>query len=172
MADKGRRSDPLRGYKFEVSDSADNIAHVGFTEVTGLEAENEIVDYREGNEQNTPRKLAGMTSWTDIVLKRGLLLDRDDMFTWAGLAMAEIVDGDDQEDPDIRTNITIRLKTRGDKAAYSWLVRQAQPAKFVVSDMNSGTSDVLVTEVTVAHEGWRVSKSPGAAALAAEAVGA
>ena len=53
-----RPDDPLRGFRFRVQ--IDGITKAGFREVSGLDASNDAVDYRDGDDPTHLRKLAGL----------------------------------------------------------------------------------------------------------------
>src|SRR5436190_2917063 len=63
---------PLPKFHFEVAWGG---TRVGFTEVTGLDFETQVIEYREGNNPAYHKtKQPGLTKYTDIVLKRGTFL--------------------------------------------------------------------------------------------------
>ena len=55
------RTDPLPRFKFLVE--IEGIKRAGFQTCSGLEEETEIREYREGGDQSTVRKLAGLNSY-------------------------------------------------------------------------------------------------------------
>ena len=69
------REDPYTGYNFEVivtGVSDDGKAVRGsFAEVSGLEVAIDPIEYRNGSEDITVRKLPGLKKFTNITLKRG-----------------------------------------------------------------------------------------------------
>src|SRR5688500_12353954 len=73
------RVDPYRNYNFLVE--IDGITQAGFAECTGFASNNDPMEYREGNEAPTVRKLPGMTKYANITLKWGLT-DSDELFKW------------------------------------------------------------------------------------------
>jgi phage tail-like protein len=76
------RVDPYRTFNFRVE--IDNSPVASFSEVSGLAAEGDSVDYREGKDQaNSVRKLVGLRKYGVITLKRGYTKDSTlwDMYT-------------------------------------------------------------------------------------------
>ncbi len=53
-----RPTDPLANFNFQLE--IDGITRAGFSECTGLNAEANVIEYREGNESLTTRKLPGL----------------------------------------------------------------------------------------------------------------
>src|SRR2546423_7394777 len=72
MAPSPQRHDPYRNFNFRVEIGGLTIA--AFTEVSGLESEAEVIEYREGGDSRV-RKLPGLRKYPNIVLKRGLTQD-------------------------------------------------------------------------------------------------
>ena len=68
------RDDPYGGYNFEVTIngvSDDGKAVSGsFTEASGLEVTIDPIEYRNGSEDITPRKVPGLKKFTNITLKK------------------------------------------------------------------------------------------------------
>jgi phage tail-like protein len=68
------RTDPYRGFNFRIE--IDNTTVASFSEVSGLTAEGDAVDYREGKDpMNNVRKLVGLRKYHVITLKRGYIKD-------------------------------------------------------------------------------------------------
>ena len=61
-----RATDPFTSYNFLLE--IEGITIDGFSEVTGLNSEQNVVEYRDGNEGLTPRKLPGLTKFGNITL--------------------------------------------------------------------------------------------------------
>ena len=64
------RRDPFRNCNFLVE--IDGITQAGFSDCAGLGSSTDPVEYREGGDNTTMRKLPGMTKYTNISLKWGL----------------------------------------------------------------------------------------------------
>src|SRR5262245_19031792 len=61
------RTDPYKNYRFLVE--IDGIIQAGFTECTGFVSAIEVIEYREGGDPATVRKLPGKASHHDVTLK-------------------------------------------------------------------------------------------------------
>jgi phage tail-like protein len=53
----------------------------GFSEVTGLTTDTNVVEYRAGSDQTTPRKIPGVSKFTVVTLKRGVVPDSS-LYDW------------------------------------------------------------------------------------------
>ena len=73
------RDDPYGAYNFEIlinGISDDGTAVKGsFAEASGLEVEISPIEYRNGAEDITVRKMPGLKKFSNITLKRGILGD-------------------------------------------------------------------------------------------------
>lgn len=74
MAQTSNRVDPYRGFNFRIE--IDNTTVASFSEVSGLLADGDHVDYREGKDpMNSVRKLVGLRKYGVITFKRGYTKD-------------------------------------------------------------------------------------------------
>jgi phage tail-like protein len=73
------RVDPYKNFLFLVE--IDGITQAGFADCSGFSSHVEVVEYREGGDPNTVRKLPGKTSYPDITLKRGLT-NSSELYDW------------------------------------------------------------------------------------------
>ncbi len=71
---------PLVKFHFQVEWSGTKI---GFTEVSGLDVETEVVEYRDGaNPEYSKVKMPGMQKYSNITLKRGSFKSDNEYFNW------------------------------------------------------------------------------------------
>jgi phage tail-like protein len=137
-----KRADPFRGYNFELQ--IDNITTGAFSEVSGLTAEGDSVDYREGTDvQSNVRKLIGMRKYTNVVLKRGYTTDKS-LWQW----YANIANGI----PD-RRNVTIVLMNELREPVLRWNAENAWINKIEGPSFKASSNDVAMESVELIHEG-------------------
>ena len=56
---------------------------IGFTEVTGLDMQSEVIEYREGNSPEYHKiKMPGMQKFSNITFKRGTIQGDSDFYKW------------------------------------------------------------------------------------------
>ena len=71
---------PSPSHRFQVEWGG---TRLGFSEVTGLEISVEVIEYREGaDKEYSPRKLPGVTRYSNITLKRGIIQGDNEFFAW------------------------------------------------------------------------------------------
>jgi len=137
----GDRTDPYRAYNFLVE--IDGIARAGFRECAGLDSSQDPVEYREGNESLTVRKLPTLVKYSNISLKRGITDDAD-LWSWRKKA----IDGKVE-----RKNGSIVLLDDTGAETVRWNFREGWPTKWTGADFNATGTDVAIETLEIAHEG-------------------
>src|SRR5260370_18919647 len=129
MAD-GKRNDPYGQFNFLVK--IDGIVVAGFSEVSGLTTDTNIIEYREGSENvETVRKLPGLMKYNNIVLKRGWTADTK-LWTWR----KSVIDGKTQ-----RKTGSIVLLDESRSPALSWEFTEGWPSKWEGPALTARTSE-------------------------------
>ena len=135
------RNDPYPHFQFRVEIAG--IASSTFAEVTGLEFETEVIDYREGAEPRRVRKLPGLSHFDHITLRRGFTGNLE-LWNWA----RSIADGN----LDRRNGVIILLSDAFEEVAR-WSFRSAWPVKWSGPNLNAATSEVSLETIELVHEG-------------------
>jgi len=136
------RQDPLRGFRFLLE--IEGITSGGFSKVKGLSREVKYESYREGGLNEYEHKLLTQVTYPVVVLERGLALD--DLWKWAQAA----ADGDVT-----RRTVWIRLQNEANERVWAWQIEYALPVKWAASDLDAGSSPVVVESLELAHHGLR-----------------
>ena len=132
--------DPFRTFSFRVELAG--LAVAAFTEVSGLESEAEVIEYREGGDGRV-RKLAGLRKYTNIVLKRGLTQDAE-LWNWH----RDVLEGNVN-----RRNGSVILLDAYGQEAVRWNFWNAWPCKWQGPHLNARSNDVAIETLELAHEG-------------------
>jgi phage tail-like protein len=135
------RNDPHGGFGFLVQ--IQDVGSASFSEVSGLGVEVEVIEYRDGNEDLTVRKLPGLRKYTNIVLKRGVTADRG---LWEWLSAV----GRGQPD---RRDGAIVLLGESRQPVLRWTFRAAWPRKWVGPTLRADASEVAIETIELCHEG-------------------
>jgi phage tail-like protein len=133
--------DPYGNYNFVVE--IDGIARAAFQEASGLTITVDVIEHREGNQITTPRKLPGMTKYTNITLKYGITDDMD-LYNWH----KDVVQGKLE-----RKNGSIILLDRQSQEVARWNFVRAWPTKYDGPSMNAEGTDVGIETFEIVHEG-------------------
>lgn len=137
-----QRNDPYRAFNFRVDIDGTSVA--AFSEVSGLSAEGDPVEYREGTDVPlTVRKLVGLRKYTNITLKRGYV-QNDTFWKW----YQNIANGV----PD-RRNGTITLMDEARKEVMRWNFENAWINKVEGPSFNASGNEVAIESVELCHEG-------------------
>ncbi len=140
MAPSARR-DPYKGFNFRVEIDGSTVA--GFSECSGLGAETNVIEYREGTDKTlTVRKLPGLTKFTPIVLKRGITTNRE-LWDWA----KSVWNGNVQR----RNGATILLADDGTEVVR-WAFFEGWPSKYEGPTLNGKGNDVAIETLVIEHE--------------------
>lgn len=145
-----KRPIPYSAFNFLVSiggiDEADYTG--GFSEVSGLNAEVTIAEYRAGNAKvNYVSKVPGVNKSGDVTLKRGVI-GSDNIFKWLNLARS----GDLKAKKD---SVTIKLlnEQRDEKPVVTWTLKGVTPIKWTGPTLTAkGGGDVAMEELVLSVE--------------------
>lgn len=151
-------ADPYRNFKFEVE--IDGFARAGFSKVSGLKHTIEVTEYREGGENETPRKLPGQSKFDDVTLERGMSLDTD-FVDW----IQEVFNLDNREGEqsngvgdEFRRTVVIFLKNKSGQRVVKWTIFKAFPSEDGSGDLDASSSDVLMSTLVLTNEGIKKEK--------------
>jgi len=132
---------PFGAFNFLVE--IDGITASAFTEVSGLEVDVDVIEYRELGDALPVLKLPGLVKYSNIVLKRGITADHS-LWDW----IKSVIDGAVQ-----RKNMSIILLDDQRQPLLRWNVRRAWPRKWTGPALNAKTSEVAIESLEIAHEG-------------------
>ena len=138
----GGRNDPYLGFNFNVE--IDSLVVGGFSEVSGMEADTEIQEFREGGVNEYTHKRAGPTKYpSNLVLKRGIS-DAAGLWSW----YADVLRGKIQ-----RKTVSIVLLDSACEEQRRWSFQRAYPVKWSGPSLRAVSGEVAVEVVELAHEG-------------------
>lgn len=157
MAITVKRYDPVRGFKFELTlfVPGGGLIRGGFMRISGLKAETEVVEYREGTDLSTVRKLPGLTTYDNITLERGQIFEgQDDLLAWRKQIVTALTDGDAEHVGDeLRADGTIFIYNKEGTPIGKYKFYDAWPTIYEHTDLDATASDVWTERVELAHEG-------------------
>ncbi|NLT57989.1 MAG: phage tail protein [Clostridiales bacterium] len=139
------RTDPYKNFRFLVE--IDGIVQAGFTDCTGLSSKIAVIEYREGGNPTSVRKLPGQTSYPDITLKWGLT-DSSELYDWHLNAIQGNIK---------RKNGSIIILGDDGEEKVRWNFFEAWPPVWSGPALNAKASDVAIEQMTLTCE--RVERS-------------
>ncbi|MBP6624040.1 MAG: phage tail protein [Chitinophagaceae bacterium] len=139
---------PLPKFHFRVEWGGSKI---GFTEVTGLNIENEVIEYRAGSSpEYHKQKMPGLQKFGNITLKRGMFSGDNEFFQWLNTVSLSKIE---------RRDVSIMLLNENHEPVFIWRVKNAFPVKVVAPDLKSDGNEVAIESIELAHEGLVIEKT-------------
>ena len=118
---------------------------IGFSEVSGLNIENKIIEYRDGASLEFSKiKMPGMREFSNITLKRGVFKGNNEFHGWLNTIALNQVE---------RRDITISLLDENHEPTVVWKIKNAFPVKIQSTDLKADGSEVAIEQLDIAHEG-------------------
>lgn len=133
---------PLPKFHFQVEWGGTKIA---FTEVSGLDMEIEVIEYREGSSSEYSKlKMPGLQKFSNITMKRGTFTGDTDYFKWFNTVKMNTIE---------RRDITISLLNEEHAPVVVWQVKNAWPVKMQATDLKADGNEVAIESIEIVHEG-------------------
>ena len=134
------RIDPYTNFRFLVE--IEGVTQAGFAECDGLTSEVEVIEYREGGDVSSVRKIPGLTKYSNITLKRGLTNSRD-LYDWHLSAVRGSVE---------RKNGSIIVLDDGGQEAVRWNFSNGWPSKYEGPSLCAKGNNVAIETLTITIE--------------------
>jgi phage tail-like protein len=138
---------PLPKFHFRVEWGSTNI-NIGFSEVTGLDVETEVIEYRDGvNPEYNKMKMPGMRKFSNITMKRGVFRSNNDYFNWWNTVKLNTIE---------RRDLTISLLNEEHEPVMVWKIKNAWPTKIASTDLKADGNEVAIESIEIVHEGLQI----------------
>lgn len=144
MSILGLRPDPLMSFRFLVL--VEGVIFGAFSEVTGLQAEVDVLELEEGGENGFVHKLPGRAKYGNLTLKRGVVTT--ELWRW----FAEVAAGR----PLRRTLSVVVLPGAQAAIPVRFVFDSAVPVRWSGPELRAEQSGVAMETVEMAHHGFRV----------------
>ena len=133
---------PLPKFHFRVEWGG---AKIGFSEVSGLSVETDVVEYRDGSSPEFHKiKMPGMQKFGNITMKRGIFQGDNDYYKWWNTVALNTIE---------RRDVTISLLNENHEPVVVWKIKNAWPSKVQSTDLKSDDNGVAIESIELAHEG-------------------
>ena len=139
--------DQLRNFRYRLE--INDIEQAGFAEVTVGNLSTAPIEYREGDEITTVRKLDGLNKYGIITLKRGITASME-LADWCQL----FVDGSTPLN-DARRTVVIRVLSEAGEEKAAFEISKAWPCKYRSSEFNAKGNEVAIETLELCNEGIR-----------------
>lgn len=136
---------PLATFRYEVEWGGTKI---GFTEVSGLDVETELIEYRHGaSPVHSKVKMPGMQKYSNITLKRGTFASDNEYWDWWNTVNLNTIE---------RRDVTIKLLNADGDPQIVWNVKEAWPIKVASPGLKSDASEAAIESIELVHEGLTI----------------
>ena len=118
-----------------------------FQEVSGLDAENEAVEYRAGNEPRfSAISMPGMEKNSDVTLNKGSFVSDNNFWGWY----------DHMRIQHAKTSMVIKLIDESGEPTMTWTLANAWPKQITGSDLEANGDQVAIESIVITHEGLTI----------------
>ncbi len=125
---------------------------IGFTEVSGLDVETEVIEYRHGaSPEYHKTKQPGMTKYSNLTLKRGTFKSDNEYYTWWN--ETKLFEEGNSPGSIFRRDITIKLLDENHEPVVVWKVKKAWPTKVQSTDLKADGNEIAIESIELVHEG-------------------
>ncbi|MCB0535008.1 MAG: phage tail protein [Lewinellaceae bacterium] len=117
---------------------------MGFSEVTGLNQEIQVIEYRHGeHKEPAPIKKPGLKKYNNIMFKRGIVQGNNDLFTWMNNYNWE---------ESARVDLQVTLNNENSEPVMIWNVSKAFPTKIEGPALKASGNEIAIESMEIACE--------------------
>ena len=168
-------TDPLRNFKFVVNLLPPTGAPIAMSFMTcsGLSETTDTIPYREGTFNTTSQKMAGQTDFGPLTFTKGVMVGTQVQVNWiTQIFVVQGGSGTSNSGTNYRENIQVLVLDHpvtssqvAVKAAFT--IFNAWPTALAYSDLDAGANQLLISQMTLTHEGFVPSLASSAGATEA-----
>lgn len=137
---------PMPKFYFKVSWDETTIS---FSEVSGLDAEAQIIEYRHGDNKNHfPIKMPGIKKFGNVTLKRGVFVGDNKYFDWFKKIQLNTIE---------RKTVTIELLNETGGTTMKWVLHNVWPTKITSTDLKSDGNEAAIDTLEIAFESLEIT---------------
>lgn len=134
--------------KFYFSVEVADLAEGTFQEVSGLDVEAQVIEYRHGNSPDfSTIKMPGIKKYGNVTLKKGIFKGDNKFWDWFNKIKMNVIE---------RQPMTIKLLDEEGNPTMVWTLKNAWPTKITGTDLKSDGNEVAVETLEIAHEGLTI----------------
>lgn len=138
---------PVSKFRFSV-DWGTLQSDIAFQEVSGLDADTQIIEYRDTSKQGATVKMPNMARYGNVTLKRGIFTNDNLFWNWYSQIRMNVI---------IRQTVVIKLLDDGGNTVVVWTLSNAWPTKITSADLKSDGNEVAVDTLEIMHEGVTIA---------------
>lgn len=136
---------PFPAFHFQVEWGG---TRIGFSEVSGLNIENQVIEYRDGaSPVYSVQKMPGIPKYGNITCKRGIVTADNQYYEWLNTIQLNKAE---------RRDVTISLLNEQHSPVMVWKARNAFAVKIEGPAFKSTGNEVAIESIELAHEGLTI----------------
>ena len=121
---------------------------IAFQEVSGLEAETQVIEYRDSNSKIfSTVKMPGIAKFGNVTMKRGIFANDNLFWTWYNQIKMNTIQ---------RQTVVIKLLDQNGGTVVTWTLNNAWPTKISGTDLKSDGNEVAIDTIEIVHEGLTI----------------
>jgi phage tail-like protein len=136
-----RLSDPVTNFRFQVTSSR---CRAGFSKISGIKEESDVIEYREGTDSAYLQKFPGMRKYPEMTFERGLTRESMALVEWRRAVIREQA---------YKERLEINVQTAPGLTARTVLLPKSWPSALEIADLDAKASEVAIESMTLQHEG-------------------
>ena len=137
--------------KFHFSVDIGDQKNLAFQEVSGLDTETQIIEYRAGNSKDfSTVKMPGIKKVGNVTLKKGIFVKDNKFWDWYSQISMNTIK---------RVPVVIKLLDEKGNPTMVWTLQNAWPTKITGTDLKADGNEVAVETLEIAHEGLTIANS-------------
>lgn len=149
-------SRPIPKFRFTAEFDVDGTTvKAGFTEISGLDKETEVIEYREGfDDTKYKRLILGLNKGNRITMKRGVFNDDTKLqfYNWWNKTI------DKQTTEAAQKDVIIKLLDEEGQPVITWKLNKAIALKMQSTDLKSDGNEIAIESIELAHEGLTIQE--------------
>jgi len=145
-----RLSDPVANFRFLVTSIW---ARAGFSKVSGIKEESDVIEYREGNESAFLQKYPGLRKYPEMTFERGLTTEAKGLIQWRNAVI---------KCQGYKTMVSVKVQTCPGIVARTVSLPASWPSALELTDLDAKASEIAIESMTLQHEGMPDTSSIGA----------
>ena len=147
------RTDPYKNFKFRIKWNGRYVA--GISKVSALKRSTEVIEYRDGANSNSVRKMPGFTKYAPITLERGVTHDTE-FESWANHVF-DISGGKGSEMSlkNFRKDIVLEMYNEAGMLVISYKIYRCWVSEYTaLPELDANSFSVAIEKITLENEGW------------------
>ncbi len=136
---------PAAGFHFSLSIESDH-TDAAFQEISGISMTSEMEATTEGGVNRFQHQVPGRTTYSDLVLKRGMIAESSNLAKWCQKTL-----GGDPSNRITPKLLKVTLFDEGQNPILRWKFANAYPIKWSIRPSGAADDTILVESMTFAY---------------------